>query len=372
MRYDVAVIGAGIAGAAAAHEIAAHRRVVLLEREDQPGYHTTGRSAALYTENYGNAQIRALTRGSRPLFEHPPEAFGPHPLLGPRGTLFIGRADQRAAIDALMAETLGGSLAEVSPSEAQRHCPILNLDYVDRALFEAEAMDMDVHAIHQGFLRGFKARGGTLMTDAEVTALERQGRVWRLQSRAGAIEAAQIVNAAGAWADEIAVKAGLAPLGLVPKRRTAFTFDPPPGLDPSPWAMAIDIDEQFYFKSEAGRILGSPADETPSPPCDAQPEEIDIALAADRIEQATTLKITRIARKWAGLRSFFADKTPVVGLAAAVPGFCWLAGQGGYGIMTSPAMGRVAAALVADQGIPDDLRALGVDAAALSPARLGG
>jgi D-arginine dehydrogenase len=237
-------------------------------------------------------------------------------------------------------------------------------------LLEPDAMDIDVHALHQGYLRGLRARGGSLVCGAEARLLAHDGADWQVETAAGGFAAPVVVDAAGAWADELGRMAGAAPIGLVPKRRTAITFDPPAGLPIDRWPAVIDIDEQWYFKPDAGRLLASPADETPSPPCDAQPEEMDIALAVDRIERAASFRIRRIEHKWAGLRSFVADKTPVVGFDDRVEGFFWLAGQGGYGIQTSPAMGRLAAALAAGEGVPADLATLGVDAAALSPRRL--
>lgn len=382
-RFDVVVIGAGIAGAAAAYELASTRRVALIEREEQPGYHTTGRSAALYTENYGNAVIRALTFASRPFFDRPPNGFSDHPLLTPRGTMLIAAEGQARACDAALAAAGNGnaaSLSEITLDEALRRVPVLDPAYVRRALFEPAAMDIDVHAIHQGFLRGFRARGGRIALDAEVRALDRLKGEWRLATKVGQFAAPRVVNATGAWVDEIAKLAGLRPIGLVPKRRTAFTFDPmlggpmpgdpPRPVDPSAWPAVIDVEETFYFKPEAGRVLASPADETPSPPCDAQPEDLDIALAAERVERATKLRLRQIHRKWAGLRCFVADKTPVVGEAHDGPGFFWLAGQGGYGIMTAPALGRAIAAIVTGQDLPQDLRSTGVSAASISPHRL--
>jgi len=230
-------------------------------------------------------------------------------------------------------------------------------------------MDMDVHAIHQGFLRGAKAGGGQLVTDAEVLSIARSGGAWQLETSAGRFAAPIVINAAGAWCDVLAQMAGVAPVGLVPKRRTAFTFAPPPDLDTSAWPLVIDADEQFYIKPDAGVLLGSPANEDSVPAQDVQPEELDVAIAADRIETATTLQIGRVLRKWAGLRSFVADKTPVAGFAADAEGFFWLAGQGGYGIQTAPALGRIAAALVQGRALPEDIAALGVQAADLSPRR---
>jgi len=368
---DFLVVGAGIAGASAAAELAQHGRVVVLERESQPGYHSTGRSAALYTETYGNRVIRALTVASGRFLRNPPAGFADHALLTPRGTLLIGRADQRAALDGAYAELrdLAPGLALVDGAEARRLVPVLDQGYVAAGIYEADATDMDVHGIHNGFLKTLRARGGRVVTDAEVTALARRSGRWHATTNAGAFSAPVVVNAAGAWCDVVARLAGVQPIGLVPKRRTAFTFDPPAGADVRAWPAVIDIAETFYFKPEAGKILGSPADETPIEPCDVQPEEIDIAEAVERIERASVLRVRRLDHKWAGLRSFVADKTPVVGMNDAADGFFWLAGQGGYGIMTSPALGRTVAALLTDGTIPADLAALGVTKEALGPAR---
>lgn len=369
---DVLIIGGGIAGASLAYELATTRHVIVLEGERQAGYHTTGRSAALYSEIYGNAVIRKLSSGGRAFFESPPKGFADHPLLQPRGTLFFAREDQLALLDAEMAELEAeGLLAErVSAEEAVRLVPVLRPDQVAGALFESASQDVDVDALHRGFLRGLAARGGSLRTDASVRALSRKDGVWIAETDAGTYSAPVLVNAAGAWADEIAELAGAKPCGLVPKRRTAFTFDGPEGKEFRGWPAAGDIGESFYFKPDAGRLLGSPADETPSPPCDAQPEELDVAMGVDRIERATTLKIPKLASKWAGLRSFVADKSPVAGFDPDVDGFFWLAGQGGYGIQTSPAMARLAAGLIAEDDIPADLRARGLTRSMLAPERL--
>jgi D-arginine dehydrogenase len=368
---DFLVIGGGIAGASAAYFLSERGRVVLLEREDVLGYHTTGRSAALYTENYGNAVIRGLTVGGRSFFHDPPPCFGDHKLLTPRGALAIAVKADRAGFDASLAEARrqAPSIAEVTLDEALSLCPVLDRDWVAFAHYEPDAMDMDVHAIHQGFLRGFRERGGEIVTRAAPSRVARRGDRWEIEAAGRVFAPRVVVNAAGAWADEVAALAGAKPVGLVPKRRTAFTIDAPDGIDSARWPMVMEVNEHFYFKPESGKLLVSPADETPSPPCDAQPEEMDIAIAAARLEEATTLEVRRVARKWAGLRSFVADKTPVVGFAPEAPGFFWLCGQGGYGIMTSPAMGRTTAALVAGDQLPEDLGARGVTEAALSPAR---
>ncbi len=370
-RYDFAIIGAGIAGASAGYELTAAGSTLLLERETQPGYHSTGRSAALFTETYGNGVIRALAVASRRFLETPPPGFADHPLLAPRGVLMIARADQRRSFELALGEArrIAPAVRPVDRAGALGLCSILRPDYLDRAFLEPDARDMDVHAIHQGFLRGFRTRGGTLTCNADVTGLTRINSGWRVETQAGTFQVGVVVNAAGAWADRVAALAHVRPIGLVPKRRTALTTGGG-GPDCRRWPSVIDIDEQFYFKPDAGQLILSPADETPVEPHDVQPEEIDVAICIDRVSRATTLDIRRIGRKWAGLRSFVHDKTPVAGFAPDAHGFFWLAGQGGYGIMTSPAMSRIAAALVCGRAIPTDIAATGLSAADLSPARL--
>ena len=374
---DFLIVGAGMAGASAAYELAAHGRVLLLERETQPGYHSTGRSAALYTQTYGHAVVRALTVASWDFYNTLPDGFAEHPVLGPRGVLLIGRADQGTALEQAFAEgrRLTPSVERLNREQALARAPMLRAEYVAGAVWEPEAMDLDVHAIHHGYLRGLKARGGVQVGDAEVRAAERRDGVWVVRTPAGDFAAPVLVNAAGAWADSLATLAGARPIGLVPKRRTALTFDPVfddtadvAGL--AGWPMVIDVDETFYFKPDAGRLLASPADETPVEPCDAQPEEWDVAVAVDRVEQAARFRIRRITHRWAGLRSFVADKVPVVGFDAEAEGFLWLAGQGGYGIQTAPAMARPAASLAVRAGLPPDVAGLGVTPADLSPGRL--
>ncbi len=375
--FDFAIIGAGIAGVSAAYhlapQLASGGRVVILEREHVPAYHTTGRSAALHSETYGNASIRAITVASGRFYRQPPAGFTDHPLLTPRGAIVAGRIEQEAAVKAAAADyaQLVPSVRWLDPAEVQHLQPLLKPEAAGGgAVFEPEADDMDVAAIHAGFLKGARAAGGVLRLNAEVTALDRKDGRWTIRLRDGeSVSAANIVNASGAWADVLGELAGCAPIGLVPKRRTAFTFDSPQGLDLTHLPMVIDFDESFYFKPEVGQFLGSLADETPSPPCDAQPEEIDVATAVDRIETASTLTIRRIKNKWAGLRSFVADKSLVAGYDPKVEGFFWLAGQGGYGIQTAAAAGRLATSLALGKGLPADIAGLSVTEAALSPAR---
>jgi D-arginine dehydrogenase len=371
-EFDFVIIGAGMAGASAGYELAAHGRVLILEQEDQPGYHTTGRSAALYAETYGNATVRALTTGGKGFYLDPPAGFAAHPLLLPRGVVFIGRPDQRGALDRLLEEVAGlrSNIRRLGVAELENRVPVFRPGYVADAVLDPDAMDIDVHGLHQGYLRGLKARGGQLLTDAQVRGLSRQAGLWQVETKAGLFQARVLVNAAGAWADEIGALAGTKPIGLVPKRRTAIQFRPPAGLDIAHWPSVIDADEQFYFRPDAGKIMASPADETPMPPCDVQPEELDIAILVDRLEKVVTMPILRIEHRWAGLRSFVADKTPVIGYDEQVQDFFWLAGQGGYGIQTAPGIARLVRALAPRRPVPSDLADLGVTEAAVSPARL--
>jgi D-arginine dehydrogenase len=372
-EFDFAIVGAGIAGVSAAYALAPRAKVIVLEREHVAAYHTTGRSAALHSETYGSAEIRAITVVSGRFYRRPPEGFADHPLLTPRGALIVGLADQQATTQKAAKEyaALVPSVRWLDPAEARRRQPLLKPEAcAGGAIFE-EAEDMDVAAIHAGFLKGARAKGGLLRLNSEVAALDRHAGRWTIRLADGeTVAATNLINASGAWADIIAGLAGAKPIGLVPKRRTAFTFDAPAGLALTEMPMVIDFGETWYIKPEVGQFLGSPADETPSPPTDAQPEEIDIALAVDRIQTATTLQIHRIKNKWAGLRSFVADKNLVVGYDGAVDGFFWLAGQGGYGIQTAAAAGRLAAALAAGKALPGDIAELGVSEAALSPVRL--
>ncbi|MEQ9329722.1 FAD-binding oxidoreductase [Thalassobaculum sp.] len=366
---DVLIVGGGMAGASCGYFLADDARVVLLEREEQPGYHTTGRSAALFYESYGNATIRRITRATRPFLETPPDGFAAGPILSPRGMLTIATEELVGRLDAQAAQEAGPRTEPVEGEALFALAPFLRRDRIVKGVYEPDAMDIDVNALLQGFLRGLRARGGSVVTDAEVSSLTRAGGVWRAETRAGRFEAPVVINAAGAWCDALAALAGVPPVGLVPKRRTAFTFDPPAGADVARWPGVDLVDESWYVIASGGRVLGSPADETPSEPCDAQPDEYDVAVAVDRIMTDTTFEIRRLASRWAGLRSFVADKSPVVGFDPSTDGFLWLAGQGGYGIQTSAGMGRLSAAMATGRGVPDDMTALGLTAADLAPDR---
>jgi D-arginine dehydrogenase len=373
---DVVVIGAGIAGASIAAELAASHDVLVLERESQPGYHTTGRSAAIYMESYGNPVVRALTTASRGFFEDPPTGFANGPLWSRRGNLWVADENSLNQLEAIWAAAtrFSSSPYRVTTEQALAMVPLLRPESAASAFLEPDAMDLDVDRIHQGYLRMLKTRGGQLLCGADVESISGQdsnGARWQLQLRDGrSVRAKVIVNAAGAWADDVAQAAGVAPAGITPKRRTALIVDGPPGVDISRWPMVVDAAEQYYFKPEAGKLFISPADATPSPPCDAQPDELDVAITVDRLMTATTLQVRRIDHQWAGLRCFASDGSPVVGFAEHEPGFFWFAGQGGYGIQMAPALARLGASLLRCGPVPDDLLALGVRVDDLSPQRV--
>jgi D-arginine dehydrogenase len=370
--FDIIVIGAGIAGASVSAHLAEHNSVLLLEAESQPGYHSTGRSAALFSEAYGGAVVRALSRASRAFLFAPPPAFAETPLVRRRGTLFIAREEQLAA---LASWANSGDMvvrtASLSPAAALQLCPILAEDHLAAALYEPGSADVDVHALHQGYLRLFRHWGGTLKTACPVSAIEPDSRNWRVETNAGSFRAPIIVNAAGAWADHIADLAQVAPIGVRPMRRTAISVAVPAGHVVDDWPLVIGADEDFYFKPDGGKLILSPADETECEPHDVQPEDWDVATAIDRVERATTLRVRRVEHKWAGLRTFVTDRSPVAGFDEHAPGFFWLAGQGGYGIQTAPALARTAARLIVGGDIDAELSDFGITKNELSPSRLG-
>jgi D-arginine dehydrogenase len=371
MQYDFIIAGAGIAGASIAFELARTSRVCLVEAESRPGYHSTGRSAALFAPSYGGEEIRALTRASRAFFEQPPPGFGDRPLLGARGCLYIARKDQREQLATMLKEIRrsGGQLEELDTHAARTLVPRLRDDYVVAAALDSDAADIDVATLHEGYLRGARAAGARLVTDCAIGVAERQGGVWSLALGDDTISAPTLVNAAGAWADEFASLCGASLVGLQPMRRTAVLVDPPSGADVRQWPAVIDADEQFYFKPDAGKLLLSPADETAVQPCDVQPDDLDVAIGVDRVERALDLDVRRIHHSWAGLRTFARDRVPVVGFDSGVPGFFWCAGQGGYGIQSAPALARTAAALMRGETLPHDALTEGLVVNNLSPHR---
>jgi D-arginine dehydrogenase len=365
---DVVVIGGGIAGIGAAAMAAEGAKVVVLEGEAHIGHHSTGRSAAIFIRNYGNAALRALNAASAPLLEAP-DGISDRSLLSPRGELMFATMADLPALAAYADGAAG--LEHLSADEACALVPILRRDRIAAAVLARDAQDIDVDRFLQGLARMLRARGGVIETGAQAAAITRVGGVWRIETAKGVIEAPVLVNASGAWADEVARMAGIAPIGLVPMRRSAAIIPAPQGRDITRWPLFVPASEGFYAKPEAGRLMISPADEDPVPPHDAWPEDMVIAEGIARYEEAVTIPVTRVERTWAGLRSFVPDRTPVVGFAPGAatldgPRFLWLAGQGGYGVQTAPALSRLAADLILGRApaLPAAV------CAALDPARL--
>ena len=366
---DVLIIGGGIAGASAAANLAqAGVKVVLVDMENQFGYHTTGRSAATFVGCYGNPTIRALSAASRPLFNSPPDGFCEHPILTPRGALFVADEQHVGDLEKNIADPANvGLLERLDTAAALKLSPTVRPEAAVLASFEADAADIDVNALLQGYFKQLRNSGCQVLTTAGVISLSHHGGTWEVKTRAGTFSTPVVVNAAGAWADEIGTLAGCTSIGLVPKRRTALTFDP--GLEISNWPLTISVDEGWYFRPEGGDLLLSPADETPFKPCDVQPDEMDVALCVDRIQRFTTMEVESLVSKRAGLRSFVFDKSPVAGFAEDADGFFWLAGQGGYGIQTAPAIAEFTTGLILRGEVPVTLIAHGITMDTLSPAR---
>ena len=368
---DAVVIGAGLAGVSVARELAVQGlRVTVVEMEATMAFHTTGRSAAQYLQNYGNDTVRRLTIASAAYFADP----HPTPLWAPRPCLRVGGAAHVAQLhhDAEAALALAPSTAYLDGDAARALVPALD-DRVAGALLEPDAMELDVAAIHQSYVVDLRARGGSIRTASPAVALT-AGPTWLVELADGSsIATPKVVNAAGAWGDVVAERAGLAPLGLHPLRRSVAIVGVPDEVDVADWPLIAfengDGAMDGYCKPESGGLLVSPADETPSPPCDARPEEIDIALALEAVNHWLTLDVRHVKSTWAGLRTFAADRSPVVGEAEDAPGFFWMVGQGGYGIQMAPALARAAAGLVTDGALPDDLVAAGLSSAAMAPTR---
>jgi D-arginine dehydrogenase len=342
---DILVIGGGMAGIGAAARVSPSAKAIVLEAEDQPGRHSTGRSAAIFIANYGNDAVRAANAASQGELKSPPDDLAESSLLTPRGELLIATPEEVERFEQHMAGA--AATEEISPDEAVRLFPILKRERIVRACYDNTAEDIDVDRLLQGYLRLLRRHGGKLVASARATQVTRSNGVWRVATPAGVFEAPVIVNAAGAWADTTARLAGLAPLGLTPLRRSAAILPAPEGRDVTRWPAVCSMSETWYAKPEAGKLMVSPADEDPVEPHDAWPDDMVLAEGLDRYEQAVTVPVTRVERTWAGLRTFAPDRTPVVGFDPAAEGFFWLAGQGGYGIQTAPALSRLAAALLA-------------------------
>jgi len=350
---DILVIGGGIAGLSAAAALASHGQVAVLEAEEQIGFHSSGRSATMVHYALGDRLVRALTLAGRPFFDEPPEGFTDEALGRRMPVLVHAREEERPALDALDAEiSQFANLERLDAAGVHALCPLLK-DDSQHGIADLNATRLDPHALLQGNLRQLKRRGGELHSGQRVAGIAREGPAWVVTSDKGDRFCAPVlVNAAGSWADRIAALAGVQPLGLEPKRRTIITFDAPPGTDLDHLPFTKTIHDELYFAPESGRLFASPMDEVPSEPMDAQPDEYEVALAAYRMEQRTTVEVRQIHSKWAGLRTFTADRHPAVGFAPDVEGFFWLAGQGGFGLQTSPAMAAITESLVAGSAWP--------------------
>lgn len=345
--YDVAIVGAGMAGASLAAEVAPHARVLLLEAEDHPGYHSTGRSAAFWSETYGGPGVQPLTTASRDFLANPPAYVSDRSFLSHRGCLHLADESGESKLDALLADFAESDvvLQPRGREELKRSLPQLRAGW-DRGVYEPSCADIDVAALHAAYLRLARKAGAELVTGARLEAAKRAGGQWRLDTRAGTFAASLLVDAAGAWADQVAILAGERPIAIQPYRRTLLQveIDPPA---PAELPLVVDSAGRFYFKPEAGgRLWLSPHDETACDPCDCAPEEIDVARAIAGLELATYWRVVRIERRWAGLRSFAPDRLPVYGFSDSGRGFFWCAGQGGFGIQTAPAAAKLAAGVL--------------------------
>jgi D-arginine dehydrogenase len=373
LAADILILGGGVAGAATAFFTAPHARVLLLEAEAQLATHSSGRSAAQFTQGITAPVMRRMATASRAFLEAPPRGFAEVPLLRRRACLTFGRATHAPALDRLAARLheSGAAAERLDEAATQALFPPLRPGRASGgAVLEPDAADLDTDALLGGYTRGARAQGARILTGQRATALRHDGTAWEVTTAEGRFRAPLLLNAAGAWVDEVARMAGVAPIGIRPCRRTAFTFAPPAGMDHRAWPHVADMAGRWYLQPDAGQLLASPADATPTPPCDAMPDDLDIAQAIDRIGRDTSLRPGRPLHRWAGLRSFVADREPVVGAAPDAPGFHWLAGQGGCGLLASPALGQAAAAALLGLPWPEALAEAGVSPATLSPSRL--
>jgi D-arginine dehydrogenase len=365
--FDIIVIGAGIAGASIAAHLAETKRVLILEMEDRPGFHTTGRSAATFEPNYGPPPMLAFTRASNEFFVNPPQGFTDGPLLVPRSSLFFEAEGQETFTEKLLAS--GSGLEELSEAQALKHFPVLREGYAKRTFLDPHTGDLDVDLLHRGYLKLFKARGGQLFNSAAAETVLRAGKDRRVITPQGIFEAEILVNAAGAWGDVIAIKAGVKPVGLQPKRRSigAIPVDGIPGVADFP--LVTDVGKTWYAKPQSGKMMVSSADATLVDPHDAYPDDMAIAEGIERLMTATTIEVNHLEHSWGGLRTFAPDGSPVIGYEQQAEGFFWLVGEGGYGIQSAPALSRTAAAMVLGQKPPQDVMDAGLVLADIAPKR---
>ena len=368
LDIDVLIVGAGIAGASLAAALAPHRAVLMIEGEDMPGYHATGRSAAFWQESYGGVGVQPLTAASFDALAYPDPDFSDRSFLLPRTALTIGRRDEAAAVDAFVAEfgAQGVEVSRLSPADLAARVDGLRPEWSEGA-YEPSCRDIDVGGLHAAYLRAARRAGARLAVRTPLVSARRTAGGWTVETGQGTLRASVILNAAGAWADQIAAACGATPVGIQPYRRTLAQVRL--GV-PTPAALPLigHIGGGFYFKGEGeGRIWLSPHDETPSDPCDAAPEEIDVALAIDRLQSVVDWPVAAVERKWAGLRSFAPDRLPVFGPDPAVPDFFWCAGQGGFGIQTAPSIAALAAAQLGAPAPPGAIAA--IDPTVYAPSR---
>ncbi len=364
-RVDVVVVGAGIAGITVAAEFARERTVLVLEADTGPAQQTTGRSAAIYMASYGGPRIQPFTRTGRAWLESGGGGYLERSLLSPRGVVVIATPGRPASFERYAAD---GS-RRISVEEARELFPALRPEQCEAATYDPEIFDLDAAGAVSSARRALRERGGEIMASTPVIALDRTNGTWQVTTPTGIVEAGLVVNAAGAWSDDIAVMAGLPKIGMLPKRRTICTFRAPPDLGHEGWPMLLEASERFYIKPETGQFLASPADETPSEPCDPRPDMIDVATAMDRVQAATTLQATTIQTSWAGLRTFAPDRSLVLGPDPLADGFVWCAGHGGFGIQAAHSAARAVVTLVETGELPGDVAAAGGDRAAVVPDR---
>ncbi len=374
-KFDVIIIGAGIAGLSAAYEISKSKNILVVEQEDHPGYHATGRSAAVYAAAYGseNTALYALVRSSWPFFKNPPAGFSEYALYGDRGIMFVADHDHTSGLIKHYEEMKirNPDAILVNRDFIKRKFPLLRDSYCETAIYDPNVYDLDVSALQEGYLRAIKKSGGQIITGFQATEIQQIQDQWAVSNGTARYQAPILVNAAGPWVDHIAQMAGAGKINIKPLRRSAILVDGPEGEISDDWTMIVEFEEEFFIKPDAGKLLISPANEDLSPPCDAQPEELDIALAAHYAEEVLGLPVKKIDHSWAGLRSFVADRGPVIGFDDKAQGFFWLAGQGGFGVQTAPAAGRLAAALIAQEAVPEDIKSYGLEEVMTSPSRPG-
>lgn len=376
-EFDFIIIGGGIIGLSSAYELSKTFSVLVLEQEEHHGYHATGRSAAVFSPSYGSDRpaLFALSNASSSFFYHPPKDFCKYPLLAHRGLMLIADKykQKKLLLQFLEMKKLMPDLELISKEEINQKLPLLTSNYTDKAIYDDNVYDVDVNALQEGFISGIRKQGGVLKTSQQVLSLFQKDNHWIIETNENSYKTSTVVNAAGAWADEIAKKAGVSPVGIQPLRRTAILINSVDPLCLEKWPLTVEIDECFYIKSDAGNVLISPADETLSLPCDAQPEEIDVAFAAHWAEVSLGVTVKKINSSWSGLRTFVEDRIPVIGYSKDKKGFFWIAAVGGYGIQTSPAIGRLSVSLILHKGIPEDMSELGLKENDISPARcIGG